>query len=106
MILAAVLWTVVACCVGAQDVRMVEAPPSNRSVKYCADLRPLREFVAANVEPFTRPLIHLLPEHVQLVLLDETVLPGFSIASCLLGAFVIAAALLGWFTVARFLNRI
>lgn len=85
----------------SNQVRVVSGPDRMRSIKYCADLSPLKEFLSTQIEPYYTPLITLLPEDLQLVLLDETSFGGFSNASCLLAASGLAFALVAWFAVVR-----
>ena len=64
--------------------------------KYCADIAPLRDLFSHHIEPIYSPLIALLPEHFQLVLLDETSFGGMRTASCLLVALLLASLCLIW----------
>ena len=52
--------------------------------KFCTDLTTLKKLLNNHVETFYRPLICLLPEDLQLTLLDETPMAGLNLASCLL----------------------
>lgn len=88
-------------------IRIVPGPGgagSTRAVKYCADLSPLREFLNTQIEPYYTPLISLLPENVQLVLLDESSFGGFTTASCALVMSGLLVALVFWFSVVRYMQ--
>ena len=84
-------------------LRIVTTPQRTTS-KYCADLSPLREFLATSIEPYYAPLIGLLPDNIQIVLLDNTSFGGFSNASCLLASFLLFVVLLAWFAAAKSLQ--
>ena len=70
------------------------------SNKYCADLNPLRE-VINHIEPYYSPFILLLPEDLQLLLLESTHFMGISLASCLIIVFLVSLSLALWLVMIR-----
>lgn len=88
----------------SNQIRTVSGPTGRRAIKYCADLSPLKEFLSTQIEPYYTPIIGLLPENVQLVLLDESSFGGFTTASFVLLASCFLLGLLGWFATARYMQ--
>lgn len=88
----------------SNQIRTVSGPSGRRAIKYCADLSPLKEFLTTQIEPYYTPIIGLLPENLQLVLLDESSFGGFTTASFVLLASCFLLGLLGWFATARYMQ--
>lgn len=57
------------------------------------------------MEPYYAPFIGLLPEKMQVVLLDESSFGGFTMASCVLAVAATFLALLAWFAVAKYMQK-
>ena len=70
------------------------------SNKYCADLNPLKEAIN-HLEPYYSPFILMLPENLQLLLLESTQFMGISLASCLIIAFSLTFCLTIWLLIMR-----
>ena len=69
----------------------------HQQVKYCADFRPIKDLFNQHIEQFYKPVISLLPEDFQLVLLDETHIAGLNTAACLLIICSLSIFLAVWF---------
>lgn len=70
-------------------------------IKYCADLRPIKELFSNHVEPYYLPLVELLPQEFQHVLLDETPVAGLSLVSCVFVSLCAGFLLTIWFLMTR-----
>ena len=73
--------------------------------KYCADLGPLKSLMDEHIRPIYAPLISMLPDSVQLVLLDETPFAGLSTASCVLLGALLLCLVCVWLSLARHAQR-
>lgn len=69
--------------------------------KYCADLNQIKDLFDRNLEPIYRPLVNLLPDDVQLLLLDETQFAGLSRASCMILTLLLTLILSLWYSLTR-----
>ena len=69
----------------------------NQQVKYCADFKPIKDLFNKHIEQFYKPVISLLPEDFQLLLLDETHIAGLNTAACLLIMFSLTVLLSVWY---------
>ena len=65
------------------------------SNKYCADLNPLKDAIN-HLEPYYSPFILLLPEDLQLFLLESTPFMGLSLASLIIIGFWVSLSLVFW----------
>lgn len=66
--------------------------------KYCADFRTIKNLFNQHIEQFYKPVISLLPEDFQLILLDETHIAGLNTAACLLIITILVVILSIWYT--------
>lgn len=74
----------------------------NKTMKYCANFAPIKELFENHIEPLYTPLVGLLPEDLQLVLLDQTPFLGLSNASCALISIVLLCFVTTWLSLIRF----
>lgn len=69
--------------------------------KYCADVKQIKQLFSDHIDPIYMPLIHMLPDDFQLMLLDETQFAGLSRASCLFLSIVLLVVMSVWYTLSR-----
>ena len=69
--------------------------------KYCADVKQIKQLFSDHIDPIYMPLIHMLPDDFQLMLLDETQFAGLSRASCLFLSIVLLIVMSVWYTLSR-----
>ena len=86
-----------------EHVTFVKNPTLKHSLpsKFCADITSIRALFSDHIEPIYHPVISLLPDDLQLILLDETSFGGLRAASCLLLAFFLGSISLVWFALLK-----
>jgi hypothetical protein len=69
--------------------------------KFCTDLKPIKSLFNDHIEPIYAPILSILPENLQIFLLEETNYAGLSIASCLVLGSLLTLFMLGWFSLLK-----
>lgn len=71
------------------------------NIKYCADLNQIKYLFDNHIQPIYLPLVNLLPNDFQLMLMGESAFVGLNWASCLFLTTILTITLSVWYTLSR-----
>jgi DNA repair exonuclease SbcCD ATPase subunit len=83
------------------ELNVNQSVPSPTKVRYCADFSPIKDLFENRIDPLCAPLVDLLPEDMQAMLLDRIAFLDLSKASCVFVAAILLSVYSVWFWILR-----